>query len=579
MRISRRVFRFVLFAPIALLCFVSPNIVKANTYTATLENRDFYFTSQEPSTLTIRTYAQQYNIDSMLWVYDQQNNVVTSNDDYFGLDSFVSFQMIPGQTYRLRAGVCCGDPNRWYGNSYIIEPSMVPSNAPTTSTSTTTTTLAPYFNSVTNLTADARQDGGVDLNWNIPEQSNLDIYAYTVSFFKLENGIESGGWGVWTEQPPYSLGPWMWTGTTGYGDVRFKIRPGTAACFAPSDLQCFYGPEEYVDVLLIDPTPVTTTTTTTSTTTTSTIVQQEVPEWTTTTVLTPPAIVTTTEPVDEAPTSTSNPESDEPVAQVPQYAPEQEATTPEAPEVDSEEIQTTTDEQIATLFNNPITEAELENAVSDLVTSVDSPEELTAVLNSLFEQDLTDEQFSTVIDTVFSEPLSDENFSAAIDAVFSEPLSDEKFDAVIDAILDQPLSDEQFDALVGVLESNTVSEEQVAAAVDSIIELGVTEDQATELATSAKVLKSIDGDQATEIFAAVDISAVTPEEASQIVSAVQEAPTEVRESFEEEINVFQGAIDTYVPLGSSVPISTRRVIIGASALAIFIAPLPTSRRN
>jgi hypothetical protein len=48
---------------------------------------------------------------------------------------------------------------------------------------------------------------------------------------------------------------------------------------------------------------------------------------------------------------------------------------------------------------------------------------------------------------------------------------------------------------------------------------------------------------------------------------------------ESEINVFQGAIDTYVPLGSSVPIGTRRVIIGASALAIFSAPVPVSRRK
>jgi hypothetical protein len=92
-------------------------------------------------------------------------------------------------------------------------------------------------------------------------------------------------------------------------------------------------------------------------------------------------------------------------------------------------------------------------------------------------------------------------------------------------------------------------------------------------------LESIDGDQATEIFDAVDIGAVTPEEAAQLVAAVQEAPTEVREAMESEINVFQGAIDTYVPLGSSVPIGTRRVIIGASALAIFSAPVPSSRRK
>ena len=137
---------------------------------------------------------------------------------------------------------------------------------------------------------------------------------------------------------------------------------------------------------------------------------------------------------------------------------------------------------------------------------------------------------------------------------------------------------EQFEELVGVLESETVTEEQVAAAVDSVIENGVTEDQATELATSEKVLQSIDGDQATEIFDAVEITNVTPEEAAQLVEAVQNAPTEVRESMESEINVFSGPIDTYVPLGSSIPVSGRRVIIGIGTAVLFSAP-PTIRRK
>jgi hypothetical protein len=121
------------------------------------------------------------------------------------------------------------------------------------------------------------------------------------------------------------------------------------------------------------------------------------------------------------------------------------------------------------------------------------------------------------------------------------------------------------------LESDTVTEEQVSAAVDSVIENGVTEDQAVDLATSEKVLQSVDGEQAAEIFDAVDISNVSPEEAAQLVAAVQDAPTEVRESLESEINVFDGAIDTYVPLGSGVDVGTRRVIVAAAGV-LFVAP-------
>jgi hypothetical protein len=89
-------------------------------------------------------------------------------------------------------------------------------------------------------------------------------------------------------------------------------------------------------------------------------------------------------------------------------------------------------------------------------------------------------------------------------------------------------------------------------------------------------LESVDGEQATEIFATVDISAVTEEEAAQLVEAVQSAPTEVREAMESEINVFQGAIDTYVPIGSSIPISTRRVLIAMAACAM-VAPVSIRR--
>jgi hypothetical protein len=428
---------------------------------------------------------------------------------------------------------------------------------------TTTTTIAPYLNSPQNLVVTSTNESKVYLSWDAPEQSNAEVERYAV-FWSCDNWESGFAIASLTNsavienfEPEQSC--------------QFKVRADNDSLPAYSAFS-----NEVNGVTL----PTTTTSTTTTSTTTTTEPEPEPePETTTTSVFVFPTLppADTEEPV-ETPPSQSDTEGDEPFTSVPQYAPEQEAATDEAPIEVPEEVQATADEEVAAIFSTPLSDEQLENAVGELLTDAESPEELTAVVNSLLEQELTDEQFSTVIDTVFSEPLSDENFAAAIDAVFAEPLSDEKFDAVIDAVLDQPLSDEQFEELVGVLESDTVSEEQVAAAVDSIIELGVTEDQATELATSAKVLESIDGEQATEIFAAVDISAVTPEEAAQLVEAVQSAPTEVRESMESEINVFEGAIDTYVPLGSSVPVSTRRVIIGMSAVVLFSAPVPVSRR-
>jgi hypothetical protein len=106
----------------------------------------------------------------------------------------------------------------------------------------------------------------------------------------------------------------------------------------------------------------------------------------------------------------------------------------------------------------------------------------------------------------------------------------------------------------------------------------ITKEQAVSVATNSEVVKTLTSEQATEVFQAIDVEELTPEQAEQLVAAVQNAPEEVREAFEEEINVFSGAVDTYVPVGSSVPIGTRRVIIGISAVVIFSAP-PTSRRK
>jgi hypothetical protein len=47
------------------------------------------------------------------------------------------------------------------------------------------------------------------------------------------------------------------------------------------------------------------------------------------------------------------------------------------------------------------------------------------------------------------------------------------------------------------------------------------------------------------------------------------APPEVKEAFENNINVYSGKFDSYVPTGSKIPVGERRVLvaIGATTLA------------
>ena len=467
----------------------------------------------------------------------------------------------------------------WCG--YYIRILGTSGETPTTTT-TTTTTLPPYFNAVENLTAVANQDGSVDLDWDAPTASNVDIYAYGVTFYGLDEigGIALNGWGVWTDQGTnYSLADYMFSGTTGFGPVRFGIKAGNQSCFSSEGVgPCAYGPEVTVDVTVLDPTSPTTTTTEPEPETTTTTEPE--PE-TTTTTEPEPEITTTTEP-EVIPPVVIPPDTDPPVDDTePEIiVPEPEVTEPEViipePEVIEPEPETTVPEEISDqvdeILSGDLTEEEFANAVDEILTTAENEEELVAAATELLSGDLSEEQFTEVIDQVFAEELSDEAFAEVLDTVFEEPLSDEEFTAVIDAVLDQPLSDEQFENLVDVLSSETVTDEQVQEAVDAIIENGITEDQATEIATSAEVLSSIDGEQAAEIFAEIPIDDITEEQALEIISAVQDAPEEVRSSFEGEINIFgSGSLNTYVPLGSTIDVGQRRAVIAAGAV-IAAAP-------
>jgi hypothetical protein len=323
---------------------------------------------------------------------------------------------------------------------------------------------------------------------------------------------------------------------------------------------------------VVTTTTTTTTTTTSTTTTTTTTTVPEVPTGTTTTTepaIVPPPVETiptenTTVSIPELdPTPVSTPEIDT----TPVVIPEPEDLPNETiPEVSiPEETQNTADETITDIFNNADNPDELGAAVTDAIDNADSPEEVAALVTSLLDGPLNNEEFAAVVDSVFADDLSTEELSAALDAVFSELLSDEKFAEVIDAVLDSPLTDEQFAEVVDILESDTVSEEQVADAVDSILENGVTADQATDLATSEKVLESIDGDQAAEIFDEIPVGELTTEEEAALVEAVTNAPEEIKNAFEETINVYAEGLDDYVPVGSNVDVGSRRTLLAASA--------------
>lgn len=151
----------------------------------------------------------------------------------------------------------------------------------------------------------------------------------------------------------------------------------------------------------------------------------------------------------------------------------------------------------------------------------------------------------------------------------------------------EPLAEEEVTALIA--EATTVEElqaaleeltpEQVEQVVDQILaqEEPPTPEQAVALATSPEVLSVVSPQQAVEIFESLDVTELSTEEKDAVTEAVQSAPLEVRQAFEETIDIFSDDFGDYVPLGSTVPVDTRRTLIAVAAGATTVAV--SSRRR
>lgn len=118
--------------------------------------------------------------------------------------------------------------------------------------------------------------------------------------------------------------------------------------------------------------------------------------------------------------------------------------------------------------------------------------------------------------------------------------------------------------------------DNAAEAVTTALVGGVSNDEAKTIVLDENAVAVLDKTEAEAVFAALDVDALNETELAVLVATVQQASDDVREAFEEQINVFSGAVDSYVPLGSNVPVSTRRVVIAVSA-ALSAVPTPTRK--
>ena len=319
-----------------------------------------------------------------------------------------------------------------------------------------------------------------------------------------------------------------------------------------------------------------------------------VPEWAFTTVSTPQTTTTTTTvPIDTVPaTDPTTTTLQETTTTVEETTTSSELATTTLPTVEtstSVETTTTTEyvsppvaqppvvvdpepiEEPATEDTEPtpleIEPVELEPEpiasdppVEDTYPTVETPDTLPFVEDAepdFFEEPEVDEP---VVDIPIpdSPPDAPESF-----------LSDEELDTIVQ-------DDVTVEALTEALEELTDTE--VVQVLEAILEDEPTQEQATAIASSPAALAVLTSEQATQVFETLDVTELDNTELEALAEAVSDAPTEVKEAFEDEVDIFSDGLDTYVPVDSKIPVSERRTLIAIAAGATLTAASTRMRR-
>lgn len=144
---------------------------------------------------------------------------------------------------------------------------------------------------------------------------------------------------------------------------------------------------------------------------------------------------------------------------------------------------------------------------------------------------------------------------------------------------EQPVTAEQFAEVLTALSEATP--EQIVEVLDAVLESDLSSEQAEQLVASPEILSAVTPEQAQQLFQQVEETQLSESMAAVIAEALNDpsVPTEVKEVFEDAINIFgNDGFATYVPVDSVVSVAVRRTIIaGTTILVALPSPAPARR--
>ena len=110
------------------------------------------------------------------------------------------------------------------------------------------------------------------------------------------------------------------------------------------------------------------------------------------------------------------------------------------------------------------------------------------------------------------------------------------------------------------------------------IQPSMSNQQILQQAINPSVVESLSTTEAQVLFAGLDEESVTEDQAALIIQALDEAPDEVKQAFEENVNVFSGLWSSYKMVGQTISVA-ERVTLVAVANTMGAATAVLRRRN
>jgi hypothetical protein len=272
----------------------------------------------------------------------------------------------------------------------------------------------------------------------------------------------------------------------------------------------------------------------------------------------PPEVPTTTT-LPELPTTTSSTTTETPTTW---------------PETTTSTEPTTTTTTIAPTTTAPVMEVTTTTTVVDTVAPSTTPTTNPSV--TTVEPPQTSLAPTTTLSPFFPTPLTTLPEATTIPESTDPPTTTVPEVPETDLVIpDNPTSEEMNQLADELVSSITeLSDEEITNLVESIDVSELTEESISAV-FSEEILNELSDDQVTELIDAIVPSELSDDQALALSEALTNAPDNVKQEFEQQVDVFGGKFDTYVPTGSAVSVGARRVLVAAAA-ASFAMPAPSS---